>query len=210
MNNEMETATIEITETTEVKKSARSKKAAVSAGEDAASAPAAESTAPADTGKPEKTEKKPKTRKQYDLHEMADVRNMTPGKLIYKSARNAGYMVEWDFYGDEQSIEISELKNMLASQRVFFERNWIWIDDPELLEFLGASRYYKNMLSPEEVDDLFALEADPMIKKISGLTKDMQNTIRVLAREKIGSGEVESYSVVQALEKYFGVRFDEE
>ncbi|MBO5970240.1 MAG: hypothetical protein J6S14_17305 [Clostridia bacterium] len=203
MNNELETVSIENTETIEVKKPTRGKKAAVSA-DNAASAPAAESPAPA------KAEKKPKARKQYDLHDLTDVRNMTPGRLIYKSARNAGYMVEWDSYGDEQSIEISELKNMLASQRVFFERNWIWIDDPELLEFLGAARYYKNMLSPDAVDALFELDAEPMLTKIRGLTKDMQNTIRVIAREKVKSGEIESYSVVQALEKYFNTRFDEE
>ena len=203
MNNELETVSIENTETIEVKKPTRGKKAAVSA-DNAASAPAAESPAPA------KAEKKPKARKQYDLHDLTDVRNMTPGRLIYKSARNAGDMVEWDSYGDEQSIEISELKNMLASQRVFFERNWIWIDDPELLEFLGAARYYKNMLSPDAVDALFELDAEPMLTKIRGLTKDMQNTIRVIAREKVKSGEIESYSVVQALEKYFNTRFDEE
>lgn len=153
---------------------------------------------------------KVRKRKQYDLHDLVDVRNMTPGKLVYKSSRNAGYMVEWDTYGDEQSIEISELKNMLASQRTFFERNWIWVDDPELLEFLGASRYYKNMLSPDAVEDLFELDADELIAKIKTLTKDMQNTIRVIAREKVLAGDLESYAVVQALQKYFHVTFDEE
>jgi hypothetical protein len=205
MNNELETVTTETgTETIAIKKPTRGKKAAVSADE-AVSAPAAESPAPA-----AKPEKKAKVRKQYDLHELVDVRNMTPGKLIYKSMRNAGYMVEWDTYGDEQSIEISELKNMLASQRAFFERNWVWIDDPELLEFLGASRYYKNMLSPDAVDELFDLDADSMIAKIRTLTKDMQNTIRVIAGEKVSGGEIVSYPVVSALEKYFGVKFDEE
>lgn len=205
MNNELETVTTETgTETIAIKKTTRGKKAAVSVDE-AASTPAAESPAPA-----AKPEKKTKVRKQYDLHELVDVRNMTPGKLIYKSMRNAGYMVEWDTYGDEQSIEISELKNMLASQRAFFERNWVWIDDPELLEFLGASRYYKNMLSPDAVDELFDLDADSMIDKIRTLTKDMQNTIRVIAVEKVNGGEITSYPVVTALEKYFGVKFDEE
>lgn len=201
MNNEMETMAAETAETIEVKKPARGKKAAVTA------AVIEETASPETETKPEK---KTKTRKQYDLHELVDVRNMTPGKLIYKSARNAGYLVEWDSYGDEQSIEISELKNMLASQRVFFERNWIWIDDPELLEFLGAARYYRNMLSPAEVDDLFALDAESMIAKIRTLTKDMQNTVRVLAGQKIRGQEIEAYSVVQALEKYFGVDFSEE
>lgn len=204
MNNEMETMVTEPSETAEtieVKKPTRGKKAA-------ATTVAAEGTASA--AAETKPEKKPKTRKQYDLHELADVRNMTPGKLIYKSARNAGYLVEWDSYGDEQSIEISELKNMLASQRIFFERNWIWIDDPELLEFLGAARYYRNMLSPDEVDDLFSLDAESMIAKIKTLTRDMQNTVRVLAGQKVRGQEIEAYSVVQALEKYFGVDFSEE
>lgn len=152
----------------------------------------------------------PKQKKVYDMHELVSVRNMTPGQLIYKSNRNIGYIVEWAAYNDEQPMEIMELKNMLASQRGFFERNWIWIDDPELLAELGVARYYKTMLSPDEVDALFALEADEMIAKVAALTKDMQTTILTVAKEKVAANEIKSYQMIQALQKYYDISFDEE
>lgn len=151
------------------------------------------------------TSTKEKTKKQYDLHDMVPVRNMTPGSLIYKSNRNLGYLVEWAGYNDEQPMEVLELKNMLASQRAFFERNWIWIDDPVLVEELGVSKYYKNMLSPEQVDALFEEDPDTMIQNLEKLHSDMRNTMRVVAKEKIAAGEITSYTVIQVLQKYFGV-----
>ena len=71
-------------------------------------------------------------------------------------------------------------------------------------KLLAQGRY------PDAVDELFDLDADSMIAKIRTLTKDMQNTIRVIAGEKVNGGEITSYPVVTALEKYFGVKFDEE
>lgn len=208
MNNEMETAAAETQEEvisvkSEPKKTSRGKRATVTVEAPAADVVEAPAVSPA-------PEKKVHQKKQYDLHDMVSVRNMTPGGLIYKSNRNVGYIVEWAEYNDEQPMEIMELKNMLASQRAFFERNWIWIDDPELVDHLGVAKYYKNMLSPDEVESMFDLEPGEMIIKIKALTKDMQNTIRVVAREKVLAGEVASYAAVQALEKYFGIVFGEE
>lgn len=145
-----------------------------------------------------------KVKKQYDLHDLVSIRNMTAGALIYKSNRNLGYLVEWAEYGDEQPMEVLELKNMLASQRGFFERNWIWIDDPVLVEELGIGKYYKHMLSPEQVDALFDEDVDVMIQKIESLHSDMRNTVRVVAKKKIADGEITSYTIIQALQKYFG------
>lgn len=170
----------------------------------------AKKTAEKKTKAAEEPKAAPKQKKVYDMHELVSVRNMTPGQLIYKSNRNIGYIVEWAAYNDEQPMEIMELKNMLASQRGFFERNWIWIDDPELLVELGVARYYKTMLSPEEVDALFDLDADEMIAKVAALTKDMQTTILTVAKEKVAANEIKSYQMIQALQKYYDISFDEE
>lgn len=159
---------------------------------------------------PVKQETPKKVKKQYDLHDMVTVRNMTAGSLIYKSNRNLGYIVEWSGYNDEQPMEVLELKNMLASQRRFFEKNWVWIDDPTLIEELGLSKFYKHMLSPEQVDALFEEDVDTMVRRISELSSDMQDTVRVVAKEKITNGEITSYTVIQALQKYFGESLTDE
>lgn len=199
MENEILNATTEPTTETVVEKKTTPKKAVV---KKAATAKVAET--------PVKQETPKKVKKQHDLHDMVTVRNMTAGSLIYKSNRNLGYIVEWSGYNDEQPMEVLELKNMLASQRRFFEKNWVWIDDPTLIEELGLGKFYKHMLSPEQVDGLFEEDADTMVRRISELSPDMQDTVRVVAKEKIANGEITSYTVIQALQKYFGESLTDE
>lgn len=199
MENEILNATTEPATDSAVEKKAATKKAVV---KKTATAKVAET--------PVKQEAPKKVKKQYDLHDMVTVRNMTAGSLIYKSNRNLGYIVEWSGYNDEQPMEVLELKNMLASQRRFFEKNWVWIDDPTLIEELGLSKFYKHMLSPEQVDALFEEDADTMVRCISELSSDMQDTVRVVAKEKIANGEITSYTVIQTLQKYFGESLTDE
>lgn len=199
MENEILNATTEVATEAVVEKKTTTKKAVV---KKAATAKATETLVKQETSK--------KVKKQYDLHDMVTVRNMTAGSLIYKSNRNLGYIVEWSGYNDEQPMEVLELKNMLASQRRFFEKNWVWIDDPTLIEELGLSKFYKHMLSPEQVDALFEEDVDTMVRRISELSSDMQDTARVVAKEKITNGEITSYTVIQALQKYFGESLTDE
>ena len=148
-------------------------------------------------------------RNGHDLNEMILVKNMTPGKLIYISKRVQGYRVDWENRGDPQYMELIELMNMFASQRSFFSENWIWVE-PEILEYLGAAKFYEASLAPEDLEAIFNLPVDQLISTISRLTDSMKLTVRRYAKEKIVRGELTDLNVVRALEKFYEEEFEDE
>lgn len=148
-------------------------------------------------------------RNSHDLNEMILVKNMTPGKLIYISKRVQGYRVDWENRDDVQYMELIELMNMFASQRSFFSENWIWVE-PEILEYLGAAKFYEASLAPEDLEAIFNLPVDQLISTISRLTDSMKLTVRRYAKEKIVRGELTDLNVVRALEKFYEEEFEDE
>lgn len=148
-------------------------------------------------------------RNSHDLNEMILVKNMTPGKLIYISKRVQGYRVDWENRDDVQYMELIELMNMFASQRSFFSENWIWVE-PEILEYLGAAKFYESSLAPEDLEAIFSLPVDQLISTISRLTDSMKLTVRRYAKEKIVRGELTDLNVVRALEKFYEEEFEDE
>lgn len=148
-------------------------------------------------------------RNSHDLNELILVKNMTPGKLIYISKRVQGYRVDWENRDDVQYMELIELMNMFASQRAFFSENWIWVE-PEILEYLGAAKFYENSLTPEDLAAIFNLPVDQLISTISRLTDSMKLTVRRYAKEKISRGELTDLNIVRALEKFYDEVFEDE
>lgn len=131
-------------------------------------------------------------------------RNGTRGNLIYKSTRNLGYEVEWSEFGEEQQIEFGELLVMRGSQRRFFEDNWIIIDDPEVVKKLGVGKYYKNVPSVEDFDDIFDLPADELKETISQMSDGMKDSVRIRARELLQDGVIDSRSTINAIQEATG------
>ena len=78
-----------------------------------------------------------KVRKQLDPHTIVTVKNGFPGMLIYESSKT-GEMFRWESLGDEQDMELQELKNARNASKAFYVNNWFRIDDPEILDYLGV------------------------------------------------------------------------
>lgn len=136
-------------------------------------------------------------------------KNGTRGNLIYKSTRNLGYEVEWNEFGEEQQIDFGELLSMRGSQRRFFEENWILIDDPEVIKKLGVERYYKNVPSVEEFDDIFSLSPEKLKDKIAGMSNGMKNSVAMRAKELIDDGVIDSRATIKAISESVGKDIEE-
>lgn len=139
---------------------------------------------------------------------LVTVRNGYNGKLVYKS-KKFGEVFEWENFGDEQEIELQELKNAKNSSKAFFENNWFLIEDPEVVEILGIERFYRGALSYEELDSLFAMSADEIPERIAKLPKGQRASVIYRSRQLIREGAVDSLKVINALEKSLGVELIE-
>lgn len=135
------------------------------------------------------------------------------GGAIYESQRFKGYPIHWDSYGSVEYIELSELVSMRNTSRRFFEDNWIVLGDTEdytaeqLYDFLKVSNLYKNIYTPENINDIFKLDPNDIIKKVSNLSKGMKSTIATKAKEMIDAKELDSNNKIEALETALNVKF---
>ena len=136
------------------------------------------------------------------------VRNGFNGRLIYKS-RKTGERFVWDAFGDEQEMELQELKNAKNSNKGFFENNWFMISDPEVIEYLGVERFYRNALSFENFDSLFSLAPDEVTEKVKLLSSGQRTSVAYRAKQLIEEGVIDSIKVINALEKSLGVKLIE-
>lgn len=141
-----------------------------------------------------------KVKKNFSPNMLVPVKNGFQGRLIYKS-RRTGEVYVWDTFGDEQDIELQELRNARSSSRAFFENNWFIIDDPEIIEYLGAAQYYKNALKFDSFDDLFFLPPDQMSEAIKKLPNGQKRSVIYRAKQLISEGTIDSMKTIDALEK---------
>lgn len=153
-----------------------------------------------------------KTAKKIPLDIIVPVICNTVGGAIYIS-KKSGYPVEWDDYGTEEFMELSELVAMRNTDRRFFTDNWIVLGDTEdytaveLYDFLKVLKYYEKILTPNNIDTIFEMSSDNIIKVISGMSKGMKSTIASVVLQKIQSKELDSTSKINAFEDALNVKF---
>lgn len=144
------------------------------------------------------------TPKSFDPNQIVTVRNGFQGRLVYQS-KKTGEVFIWENFGAEQDMELSELKSARSSSKKFFINNWFMIDDPEVIDYLGMSQYYKFALKINEFDSLFSKSADEVRKIVSRLSDGQKKSVAYRARQLIGLGEIDSNKVISALEESLGV-----
>ena len=139
---------------------------------------------------------------------LVTVKNGFNGMLVYVS-KKYGERFIWSGFGDEQEMELQELKNAKNSNRVFFENNWFLISDPEVIAYLGVERYYKNALTYEDFDSLFEMTPDEIEDRIGKLSKGQKGSVVYRAKQLIDEERIDSIKVINTLEKCLGVELIE-
>jgi len=135
------------------------------------------------------------------------------GRLYFKSAKTMGYSVEWDSYGSTEYMELSELVGMRNTCRRFFEDNWIIIEDTEdysaweIYQFLKVDQYYNNILTPENIDELFKKDPSEVKKIISKLSNGMRDILRSKAKVMYDNKQLDSNKMIETLEKSLNIKF---
>ena len=161
---------------------------------------------PATTAVSEK--KSYKVKKNLDPSMYVTVKNGFNGTLVYKS-KKTGERFIWEAFGDEQEMELAELKAAKNSYKPFFVNNWFLFDDPEIVEWLGMGQYYKHALNSASFDKLFEKSPAEIEKTISGLSAGQKKSVAFRARQLIADGTIDSIKVITALEKSLAVELIE-
>lgn len=146
------------------------------------------------------------TAKDVDLHEYIPVRNGFVGTLVYISPRTGEQFV-WEGFGDEQEIELQELKNAKAANKKFFERNWFMFDKDYdwVIDYLGVGAFYNNAIGIDNFDSLFEKKPEEIVEIVGNLSAGQKKSISYRARQLIADGAIDSMRVIDALEKSLGI-----
>lgn len=150
-----------------------------------------------------------KTKPDLPLNMMVDVKNGFHGRLIYISKKTGDELV-WDEFGDEQVMELQELKYARASQKKFFLNNWWIIDDPDVIEYLNVEEFYKYAINSEDYDDIFTKPLEELDQIISELTPGQKKSMGYRVIELINNGDLDSRKTIEFLKKALGFDLIEE
>lgn len=146
--------------------------------------------------------------KEIDVNQYITVKNGFHGRLVYKSP-HTGEVFEWGAFGDEQDIQLSELKSAKNGAKGFFINNWFMFDEPWVIDYLGVRRYYSHAMTLEEFDRLFDKSPDEVERLIADMSDGQKSSVKYCAAEKIRSGEIDSRKMISALERALGVQLVE-
>lgn len=156
-------------------------------------------------------DKKNITAKDIDMSQYITVRNGFQGKLVYISKRT-GETFEWDKFGDEQELELRELKTAKNNyNKAFFINNWFMFNEEDswVLDYLGVGRYYKNAINIDDFDGIFTLSPSALKERINGLSQGQKKSVEYRARVLIAEHQIDSLSVISALEEALNVELIE-
>lgn len=155
-------------------------------------------------------ENKPVVPIDVDPHQIIIVKNGFNGKLVYISPRTHE-TYKWDGFGDEQEMELRELRNAKSASKKFFINNWFMFDEENMwvIDYLGLNQYYKKALSLDDFESVFDKSPAQIEEIINGLSSGQKSSLTYKARQMIADGEIDSRKVINVLEKALGVELIE-
>lgn len=150
------------------------------------------------------------SRKDVDLDQLIPVLNGFQGRLLYRSPRTNELLV-WPEFGDEQMMELKELRNAKNTWKVFFANNWFMFDEEHqwVIDYLGVRQYYKNALGIDNFDDLFSKSPEEITEIISGLSDGQKKSVIQRARTLVAEDAIDSNRAITALEESLGIELKE-
>ena len=137
---------------------------------------------------------------QIDQDQYVTVRNGFQGKLVYRSKRT-GELIVWEEFGDEQEMELFELKNAKNSAKKYFLNNWFMFDEPWIVDYLGLGRFYRFAISIDEFDSIFDKPLDEVREIISNLSDGQKRSLSYRARQLIAEKKIDSIKMIDMLEE---------
>lgn len=171
---------------------------------------------PVDEPKPVVQEKTVPQRQRLKLTDdmLVNVKSMCYGELIYINQRT-GSRYMWNAPGVIQTISVGDLRAMAATQRAFFENQWVLLvslADPgyddvpiaEVYEALMIAQYYKNMIDPTNLNALLKLGVPELKDKLRYLGSGARTNLMVAANTAIQNGTLDSLKVIRTLEEALG------
>ncbi len=145
--------------------------------------------------------------KSYNPGDEINCFSITAGELIM-IGRKTGNVYRWANYGDVTQVEYQDLKaEPLNSKSAYIYNPLFVIDNEELLatkDFANVAEVYKDILTIEDIDDIFSLDTISFRKMLQNLPKGFIETVKNVAVTKIQNGSLDSINKIRAIDEITG------
>lgn len=159
---------------------------------------------------PKRVEKKEPAKAEIDPNQTVYVINGFNGRLVYKSKRTGERFV-WENMGDEQEMELKELRNAKNSSKGFFINNWFMFgkDDQWVIDYLALSQYYRDSIPIDDYDKILMSNYKIIESKLASIPSGQKASLASRARTLIANGDIDSNKSIATLEEVLGAELVE-
>lgn len=145
---------------------------------------------------------------KFKDEDLVFVMNGFGGALTHRSLSTGR---RWDFreFGQTEKIPYSELLSIRNLNPKVFEDGWFIIMNQQIAEDFGLTELYKNILTPDNIKDVFNMNVEEMRVFVDGLPEGMMVTFITKARELYESKQLDSRAKIEFIQEKFGISLDD-
>ena len=135
------------------------------------------------------------------------VMNGLTGGLFYHSERSNK---RWEFrtFGQMDTMEYGELKILLNTNPRMIKQAMLIVLDKDVQDEFNLTELYKNIITPENIEDVFKMDVEDLDKFIDALPDAQKNTLLNTAQMKYESRELYDRRIIDLIEKKFNLSLE--
>jgi hypothetical protein len=145
-----------------------------------------------------------KTRLTVDRDTLVEVMNSTNGQFVHIS-RKTGQAWEFDKYGATDWMDVGELLSIRSAHSIVLTEPMLLVLDDTVVEYLGLTSLYENVLDESDVKRFFSLPVDQMEETLKKVPDGIKRLLTQKAVAMVDSGELDSVSKRKLFERLFKI-----
>lgn len=126
----------------------------------------------------------------------------------YYSARSNK---KWIFthFGQQDYMEYSELITMNNNHPAYLKEGYIIVLDRDVQEELKLTELYNNIVTPENIDNIFSMEKEELNKFVDSLPEGQKQVLVSKATELYEKGKIDKFSTIKFFQEKFNFNFED-
>ncbi|UXU70102.1 hypothetical protein [Mammaliicoccus sciuri] len=132
------------------------------------------------------------------------VYNATTASVMYSARKGNGY-IELDAFMDADYMTVEELMILKNTDRNVFKKGWLYIEDEDVIKYLGLEKEMENILLEDKIDILFESQPHEVLEIIPNLTQSTKDTVHSVLRDRYENGLINDIHLIKAFEKALNV-----